>query len=82
MTTLAADEQTHAWPSALPDGRTVIFTVETAAGAHIEALTLATGERRLVLNQATRAKFGPEGRLFFYRDDRMLAVGVRLVDRA
>ena len=32
LTTLAANEQTHAWPSVLPDGRTLIFTVETAAG--------------------------------------------------
>jgi serine/threonine-protein kinase len=73
LTTLAATEQIHAWPSALPDGRTVIFTVESAAGQRVEALTLATGERRVVLNQASRAKLGPEGRLFFYRDGRMLA---------
>ncbi len=73
LTTLAAGEQMHAWPSALPDGRTVLFTVQTAAAAHVEALTLATGERRIVLNQAIRAKVGPEGRLFFSRDNRLLA---------
>ena len=73
LTTLAANEQTHAWPSVLPDGRTLIFTVETAAGPHIEALTLATGERQMVMGQAMRAKIGPDSRLFFYRDDRMLA---------
>jgi serine/threonine-protein kinase len=75
LTTLAANERTHAWPSSLPDGQTVLFTTETAAGPRVEALTLATGERRVVLNQATRGKLGPDGRLFFYRDDRMLAVG-------
>ena len=73
LTTLAAGEQMHAWPSALPDGRTVLFTVQTAAAHHVEALTLATGERRIVLNQAIRAKVGPEGRLFFSRDNRLLA---------
>jgi serine/threonine protein kinase len=73
LTTLANNEQTHGWSSALPDGRTVIFTVETAAGPHVEALTLASGERRVVLKEAARAKVGPEGRLFFYRDNRMLA---------
>jgi eukaryotic-like serine/threonine-protein kinase len=74
LTTLAANELTHSWPSVLPDGRTLVFTVETAAGPHIEALTLATGERQVVMSQAMRAKVGPDGRLFFYRDDRMLAV--------
>jgi eukaryotic-like serine/threonine-protein kinase len=74
LTSLAAGEQTHAWPSATADGRTLILTVETAGGSRIDALTLATGERRPVLNQATRAKVGPGHRLFFYRDDRMLAV--------
>jgi hypothetical protein len=73
LTTLADRDQTHGWPSTLPDGRTVIFTVETAAGPHVEALTLANGERRVVLREAARAKLGPEGRLFFYRDNRMLA---------
>ena len=73
LTKLGDGDQDHAWPSALPDAKTVIFTVETAAGPHVEALTLATGERRVLLNQAARAKLGPEGRLFFYRDDRMLA---------
>lgn len=73
LTTLAANERTHAWPSALLDGRVVLFTTETAAGPRIEAVTLATGARRVILNQATRGKLGPDDRLFFYRDDRMLA---------
>jgi serine/threonine-protein kinase len=73
LTTLAADEQLHAWPSALPGGRTVIFTVETTAGPRIDAVTLATGGRQVVLNQATRAKLGPDQLIFFYRDDRLLA---------
>jgi Tol biopolymer transport system component len=73
LTTLAADERIHAWPSPLPDGRTVIFTVETSAGPRIDALTLANSGRRVLLTQASRAMLGPEGRLFFYRDDRLLA---------
>jgi serine/threonine-protein kinase len=86
LTTLAANEQMHAWPTALPDGRVVIFTVDTAAGPHLEALTLASGERRVVLDQAARGKLGPDGWLFFYRDDRMLATafdasGLRAIGR-
>jgi Tol biopolymer transport system component len=73
VTTLAPDERLHAWPSALPDGRTLLFTVETPQGPRIEAVTLENGARRIVLDQAARAKLGPAGRLFFYRDGRMLA---------
>ena len=74
LTTLAAGEQMHAWPSTLPDGRAVLFTVQPAAGPpRLEALTLANGERQIVLDQAMRGKIGPEGRLFFYRDNRLLA---------
>jgi hypothetical protein len=58
------------------DGRTLIFTVETSAGPHIEAVSLASGERRVILDQASRAKIGPEGRMFFYRDDRLLATSI------
>jgi serine/threonine protein kinase/Tol biopolymer transport system component len=74
LTTRAASEHLHAWPSALPDGRALVFTVETASGPQAVLLTLATGERRLILNQASRAKFGPDGHLFFYRDGRLLAM--------
>ena len=55
-----------------------IFTVETAAGPRIEALTLATGERQVVLNQAHEGQARSRAaHLFFYRDDRLLAVRVR-----
>jgi eukaryotic-like serine/threonine-protein kinase len=73
LTSLSAGEQTHAWPSVLPDGRTVIFTVETSSGTRLERVTLDKDERRVVLSQARRARLGPEGRLFFFRDDRMLS---------
>ena len=77
LTTLGSDERLHAWPSVLPDGRTVLFTIETSAGSRIEAVTVATGARQVVLNQATRAKLGPDNQLFFYRDERLLASRVR-----
>jgi serine/threonine-protein kinase len=73
LTKRADGEQYHAWPAVMPDGRTVLFTVETSGGSRVEALILETLERRVVLDQASRGKIGPEGRLFFYRDDRMLA---------
>ena len=74
LTTISANEQNHGFPSALPDGRTIIFTVETAAGSHLEALTVADRERKLLLNQAWKGKLGPANHLFFYRDNRLLAV--------
>jgi serine/threonine-protein kinase len=57
----------------LPDGRTVLFTVESDAGTRIEAVTLDNRERRVVLNQARMPRLGPGSRLFFYRDDRLLS---------
>jgi serine/threonine protein kinase/Tol biopolymer transport system component len=73
LTSRASNEQIHAWPSVLPDGRAVLFTVETATGPRIEAVTIANSERHLVLDQARMARLGPEGRLFYYRDERLLA---------
>src|SRR6266853_4033085 len=47
LTTLggARNDTLHAWPAALPDGKTVLFGVQSAEGWRIDALTLATGER-------------------------------------
>jgi len=73
LTSLTSGEQRHAWPSVLADGRTVVFTVETSSGTRLEAVTLDKNERRLVLDQASMGRSGPGGRLFFYRDGRMLS---------
>jgi Tol biopolymer transport system component/tRNA A-37 threonylcarbamoyl transferase component Bud32 len=75
LTTVKAGVETvHGWPAVLPDGRTVLFAVQESARWHIESLRLDSGERRLVLPDATLPLLGPGGYLFFYRNGQLLAV--------
>ncbi len=72
-------ERTHRWPHALPGGKVVLFTVGAQAnpddydGANIEALVLATGERRLILKGASMACYAPTGHLLFAREGSLYA---------
>lgn len=73
---LAAGEGSHRWPHALPGGRFVLFTCGTDGTpfdeASTDAVALATGERRRVLENASHARYGA-GHLFFVRGGRLLA---------
>ncbi len=67
LTTLnaAAGERTHRWPHAVAGGGSVIFTVGTLTSsefyddANIEAVSLATGQRHVVLQGASMARQAP-----------------------
>jgi len=71
VTTLAAGERTHRWPHVLPGGKSVLFTVGTQAspdsydGGNIDAVIVATGERRVVLQGAAMAHYCGDGRLLY-----------------
>ncbi len=73
-------ERTHRWPEALPGGEAVIFTCDTAASteyyddARIEAVRPATGERKVLLEGASQARFAPGGYLVFARGGSLFAV--------
>jgi len=73
-------ERSHRWPHALPGGKVVLFTVGTLTSpddyddANIEALVVATGERRLVLKGANMAAYAPSGHLLFARGGALHAV--------
>jgi len=66
-------ERTFRWPDLLPDGRGVIFTVGTLDspndydGARIVAYSFATGERHVLVNGASMARFLPPDRLVYSR---------------
>jgi eukaryotic-like serine/threonine-protein kinase len=68
----ARGERTHRWPVVLPDGDTVLFTVGTYASpdsyetSRIDAVNIATGERRTVFEGASIARHMP-GRLLLSR---------------
>jgi serine/threonine-protein kinase len=74
-------ERTHRWPQVLPGGKAVLFTVGTRdspddyENASIEAVVLATGERRVVLQSASMARYLPTGHLIFAHEGVLYAVG-------
>lgn len=72
LTTLNADskELTHIFPSLVPGKRAVLFTVnsEPPFERRIEALLLDSGERRVVLDNASSAHVLSSGHVLFQRD--------------
>ena len=76
---VARDERTHRWPQALPDGKAVLYTSDTTAStefyddARIEALVLATGERRVLVEGSSQARCCAAGRLIFARGGTLFA---------
>jgi Tol biopolymer transport system component len=69
-------ELAHRWPTVVADGKIVLFTVVTGsarAAAHIEALTLATGTRQILVDPGIVPLYAPSGHLIFFRDDALLA---------
>ncbi len=74
-------ERTYRWPDLLPGGRAVLFTVGTVDSpndydkARIVAYSFATGERTLVVDGASMARFVPPGTLVYARGGLLHAVG-------
>jgi serine/threonine-protein kinase len=71
-------EYSHRWPSVLPGGEWILYTVGREDAPYdegrIEAVSLATGERRPVVSGAGFARYVPDGRLLFIRGGRAHAV--------
>jgi serine/threonine-protein kinase len=63
----------HAWPVVLPDGKTMLFGAASGDERRIEALVLATGERRIVVENGTLPLYATSGYLVFVRDGELLA---------
>jgi serine/threonine-protein kinase len=90
LTTLSSeDERSHRWPSALPDGRTVLFTVglegSTYDEARLDVVDAATGERRTVIPGASYGRYAPDkngGHLVFVRGGRIHALDFDLATLA
>jgi serine/threonine-protein kinase len=75
---LDADRQevTQQWPMFLPGGRAVLFTSYAAKNwdaPRIDAVTLADGKRRTLVERAAFPIYTPTGHLVFLRDGAMLA---------
>ncbi len=81
LTTLdkSKKEATHRWPQVLPGGKAVIFTSHTQAtsdfdNATIEAVTLATGERKVLQKGGSYGRYVPSGHLVYVSKAALFAV--------
>ena len=78
LTQLQEKELSHRWPEILPDAGTVIFTVGmagTIGATRIAAVSLKTGQRKVLLEAASDAHYLATGHLLFLRGDDLMAVG-------
>ena len=73
------EERTHRWPDQLPGGKAILFTVDNRKttefydDADIEAVTVATGERKTVLSGSSAARYLEPGILVFARGGALFA---------
>ncbi len=72
-------EKSHSFPDFLPDGKTVIFSMGSAAKRSldeqtIEALSLETGKRKVLVEGGMSALWSPSGHLVYHRGDSLVAV--------
>jgi serine/threonine-protein kinase len=71
-------EVTHRWPQVLPGGKAVLFTSNTSASnfddANIEVVVLETGERKLLHQGGTDARYVPSGHVVYVREGTLFAV--------
>jgi serine/threonine protein kinase len=67
----AQGELNHSYPELLPGGRALLFTSHraTMAESRVEALSLASGERHVVVENAIEARYLRGGYLAFVRDE-------------
>ena len=70
-------EGSHRWPQVVPDGRFVLFTADTGGDfdeAEVGALSLDSGETRVLIEGGTNAHLTASGHLVFGRIGALLAV--------
>jgi serine/threonine-protein kinase len=80
LTTLAPErgEQSHRLPHFLPNGKALLFTtlrsLYDAAAADVVLLDLATGERRVLVQGGTDARYAESGHLLFARESVLMVM--------
>jgi serine/threonine-protein kinase len=82
LTTVNAQqgERSHRWPTALPGGKAILFIVGTNSSpddynnSNVDAVMVATGERRHVMTGASFVRYVPTGHLIFMRNGAIDAV--------
>ena len=77
------DERTLRFPEVLPGGKAVLFTAggwkeDTFDDARTEVLSLATGEKKVLIEGGTYARYAPTGHLVYARAGALFAVAFDL----
>ena len=76
LTNLTSGESLHAWPSVMHDGKTILFTSIPSSGvqrARVEAVTVETGNRQVLIEGARFPRYTSSGHLVFYREGGLYA---------
>ena len=74
---LKEGEYSHRYPQILPGGKAVLFTAVRGFGwdeSRVEALVLATGERRVLIRGGHTGRYAGGGHLLYYRAGSLLDV--------
>ncbi len=80
LTTVDTDngEATHRWPQVVPGGAVIFTTLlqgsDVADEAVIEAVSLATGERKVLHRGGTYGRWVPSGHLVYVRENTLFAM--------
>jgi serine/threonine-protein kinase len=78
FTTLAEGEATHRWPQVLPGGKAVLFISHIRTGGYdeatIEAVTIASGQRKKLHQGASWSRYLPSGHLIYLNKGTLFAV--------
>jgi len=70
---LDQDEQGYRLPDFLPDGKDLLFTIQLSTGYQTALLSLETGERKVVLENARQARYLSTGHLLYEQSGTLLA---------
>ena len=71
------EERLYAWPEFMPDGQSVLFTVIPEGSTdrpQIAALNSRTRESKIVLNDATAARYAATGHLLYVSGRNLTAI--------
>jgi serine/threonine-protein kinase len=77
FTKLGFGESTHRWPQVLPDGGAVLFTASSGSldNSNIEAISLKTGEVKIVQRGGYYGRYLPSGHLLYLHQGVLFGVG-------
>lgn len=74
----AEGETGHGWPQLLPDGKHLLFTIQSVGGSRIAVLSLSTGQWRVIEKGIGEARYLSSGHLLFARHEGLTAVAFDL----